>query len=176
MGESSQHPSRPHAADGPPHGRSKRFRQDSGPGGAGPCWPAWLLRRADQGAVAVLVLFALLGVIGWWVSQGGLHGRLVEFEQAKPQEAQFLVDVNTADWPELAQLPGIGETLARRIVAVRESSGPFRDFEDLRVRVRGIGPATLERIRPHLVPIPRTDGLAKKKGTGAYIEYFGDSG
>lgn len=124
--------------------------------------PAWLLRRTDQGAVAVLVLFGFLGVIGWWLAQGGLQGRLVEFDQAERQQARYLVDVNTAEWPELAQLPGIGETLARRIVETRQSGGPFRDFEDLRGRVRGIGPTTLERIRPYLVPIPPTEGLAER--------------
>jgi len=125
-------------------------------------WPAWLLRPADQAAVAVLVLFGLLAMIGWWIGQGGLSGRLVEVEQAKPQQAQYLVDVNSADWPELAQLPGIGEVLARRIVEERTAGGPFRDLDDLQERVRGIGPATLERLRPFVAPLPPTTGLAEK--------------
>lgn len=55
-------------------------------------------------------------------------------------------------------LPGLGETLAKRIVASRESEGPFRDHDDLR-RVRGIGPRTLERIRPYLLPIPEIESV-----------------
>ncbi len=31
----------------------------------------WLLRRADQATVAVLVLVAVVATVGWWVSQGG---------------------------------------------------------------------------------------------------------
>ena len=85
--------------------------------------PAWLLRRADQAAVAVLLLAGLAASAGWWIAQGGLQGRLIEIERARPQTAQFKVDLNSADWPELVQLPGIGETLARRIVESRRAEG-----------------------------------------------------
>jgi competence protein ComEA len=53
----------------------------------------------------------------------------------------------------MVQLPGLGETLARRIITDRQQRGPFRDIDDLD-RVDGIGLRTLERIRPYLVPIP----------------------
>lgn len=61
--------------------------------------------------------------------------------------APALVDVNRATARELEVLPGIGPALAGRIVASREEEGPFRTVEDLQ-RVRGIGPATVERLRP----------------------------
>jgi len=112
----------------------------------------WLLRRADQAAVAVLVLLGLAATVAWWVRYGGLRGRMVELEGAEPQVARFEVDINSADWPELVQLPAIGKTLARRIVESRQKDGPFLDHKDLR-RVRGIGPKTLETIRPYLRPI-----------------------
>jgi competence protein ComEA len=120
--------------------------------------PAWLLRRADQALVAALVLTGLGATIGWWASRGGLQGRLIEVERAEPQTARFQVDVNRADWPELAQLPGIGETLAQRIVESRRREGPFADHDDLR-RVRGIGPKTLDAMRPYLLPTPDGDNL-----------------
>jgi competence protein ComEA len=111
----------------------------------------WLLRRTDQTAVAALVVGALAAMVGWWFSNGG--GRLIEVERAEPLTARFEVDVNAADWPEFMQLPGIGEKLAHRIVDTRKASGPFVDADDLR-RVRGIGPKTLEQIRPYLRPMP----------------------
>lgn len=120
---------------------------------------AWLLRRADQAAVAAMVLFGLTATAAWWLSQGGWQGRLVEVDRAEPKTARYLVDVNTAAWPELAQLPDLGETLARRIVQSRRRDGPFLDHDDLR-RVRGIGPKTLERIRPYLLPMPSRKALA----------------
>ncbi len=121
--------------------------------------PHWLLRRADQAAVGGLVLVALTAMFSWWASQGGWRGRLIELERAEPQTAQFQVDINTAEWTELQELPGIGETLARRIVDSRQEDGPFLDHDDLR-RVRGIGRAKLEQIRPYLRPMPPGGNLA----------------
>jgi len=103
--------------------------------------------------VAALVVLGLVSTVGWWISQGGISGSLIELESAEPQIAAFEVDLNQADWPELAQLPSIGPTLARRIVESREADGPFLEIDDLR-RVRGIGPKTLDTIRPFLQPMP----------------------
>lgn len=60
-----------------------------------------------------------------------------------------VLELNTADAAALAGLPGIGPVLAARIVAYRDSAGPFPDVDALQ-GVKGIGPATLERLRPRL--------------------------
>jgi competence ComEA-like helix-hairpin-helix protein len=59
------------------------------------------------------------------------------------------VDVNAAGPDELALLPRVGPSLAAAIVADRDARGPFRAIADLD-RVRGIGPATLDGLRPHV--------------------------
>ncbi len=56
------------------------------------------------------------------------------------------IDVNHADTAELQKLPGVGPVMASRIISEREKS-PFRNADDLR-RVGGIGPKTLEKLRP----------------------------
>ena len=61
--------------------------------------------------------------------------------------AQRLVDLNRATPEELALLPGIGPAIAGRIVSERSERGPFASVDELR-RVKGIGAATLERVRP----------------------------
>ena len=121
--------------------------------------PSYLLRRADQAVVAGLVLLGLASMGAWWVAHGGCRGRLVEIERAEPLTAEFQVDLNEADWPELVQLPGIGEVLARRIVESRRRDGRFLDHDDLQ-RVRGIGPRTLDRVRPFLTPMPEHEAVA----------------
>lgn len=123
--------------------------------------PHWLLRRTDQAAVAALVVFAMTATVGWWAIHGGGRGNLIEIDRAEPLAAQFEVDVNAADWPELMQLPGIGQTLAHRIVETRQTTGPFLDNDDLR-RVHGIGPKTLEQIRPYLRPMPSHGNVVRQ--------------
>ena len=59
------------------------------------------------------------------------------------------LDVNGASAACLALVPGLSPAVARALVADRERRGPFANLEALR-RVRGVGPATLQRARPHL--------------------------
>ncbi|MCG2786331.1 MAG: ComEA family DNA-binding protein [Anaerolineae bacterium] len=56
------------------------------------------------------------------------------------------VNINTADLTLLDTLPGIGPTTAQRIIDYREANGPFQIVDDL-LKVPGIGPATLDRLR-----------------------------
>ena len=57
------------------------------------------------------------------------------------------VDLDRATAAEIEALPRIGPALARRIVANREASGPFRSLDNLR-RVKGLGPATIALLKP----------------------------
>ena len=56
------------------------------------------------------------------------------------------VNINTATAAELESLPGIGPTYTQRIIAYRESEGPFAEPSQI-MEVRGIGPACYERIK-----------------------------
>ncbi len=57
------------------------------------------------------------------------------------------IDVNTANEDDLVRLPGIGPVRAREIVRLREERGGFTSLDDL-LDVKGIGPKTLEALRP----------------------------
>jgi competence protein ComEA len=59
--------------------------------------------------------------------------------------AGFTVELNTAPRSELMRLPGIGETLANRIIEKR----PYARLTDL-LEVEGIGPATYRKLKPLL--------------------------
>jgi competence protein ComEA len=64
-----------------------------------------------------------------------------------PPALQGPLELNHADVAALEALPRIGPSLARRIVEDRERNGPFHAVEELE-RVHGIGPATVETLRP----------------------------
>lgn len=59
------------------------------------------------------------------------------------------IDINTADTVALETIPGIGPVLAGAIVSYRDDNGPFPSVDAL-LEVSGIGPATLESVRPYV--------------------------
>lgn len=59
------------------------------------------------------------------------------------------IDLNTCERIDLEQLPSVGPKLAHAIHEHRKTRGPFQSIEDLR-DVHGIGPNTLDKIRPFL--------------------------
>ena len=69
--------------------------------------------------------------------------------RSHPLEPGERIDPNLATVQELDRLPGVGAVAARAIVAERERIGPLRDAGDLS-RVRGIGPATVAKLEPHI--------------------------
>ena len=60
-----------------------------------------------------------------------------------------LVNVNTASESELESLSGVGPVLANAIIQYRTQHGPFHSVDDL-LDVSGIGPSTLEELRPQV--------------------------
>ena len=71
------------------------------------------------------------------------------FGAEEARQLQGVVNVNTASLEELQLLPGVGEARARAIVDLRKQRGGLKSLEDLR-SVKGIGEASLERLRPHV--------------------------
>lgn len=63
-----------------------------------------------------------------------------------PSAAGTLININTASAAELETLPGIGPSLAQRIVAYRQEHGPFRTIEDIK-NVSGIGEGRFAQIK-----------------------------
>jgi len=60
------------------------------------------------------------------------------------------ININTADTKELEKLPRIGPATAKKILDLRKEKGRFNKAEDL-LEVKGIGPKTLEKIRPFII-------------------------
>ena len=57
-----------------------------------------------------------------------------------------LININTATLEELDGLPGIGPTIAQRIIDYRSENGPFTTIEEI-MDVSGVGTATFDEIK-----------------------------
>jgi competence ComEA-like helix-hairpin-helix protein len=64
----------------------------------------------------------------------------------KAKSPQDSLDLNTATEKELQSIRGVGPVIAKRIIAGR----PYKIVGDL-LKVKGIGPKKLEKIRPYVV-------------------------
>lgn len=92
-----------------------------------------------------------------WGLQPEKAAQLIPFVMLPEQEKKMLpakkqvavIDVNTADLKDWESLPGIGETLAGRIIKFRNQSAGFARLEELE-NVFGLSDSTLLLIRPYL--------------------------
>lgn len=62
------------------------------------------------------------------------------------KQAGNKVNINTADKTELDKLPGIGPTLAQRILDYREENGPFKNINDLK-KVKGMSQSRFDKLK-----------------------------
>ncbi len=107
-----------------------------------------LIERSEQVALLVLALAVVAGVAWRAVSYWRLGAEPLEPVPEAPPT--YRVNVNAADWVTLALVPGLGETLARRIVAERDRRGGRFDSLDDLLAVKGIGEIRLGRLRRYL--------------------------
>ena len=110
------------------------------------------LTQQERMTLAVLAMAGLagLGLIAWQQQRPPLMIRGEPSTEALTWDAQLAaarqIDINTASRAQLERLPGIGPTLAAKIVEDRQAHGPFSRPEDL-ARVKGIGPKTYETLQ-----------------------------
>lgn len=117
---------------------------------------------AKWGAVAVLGIVAIVAVV-WVILSNRTRPAIVPAppsasanETPAPtahtppaQTGGSLLDINTATAAQLEHLPGIGPAIAARIIADRTKHGKYTSVDQLD-RVEGIGPKTLDKLRPYL--------------------------
>ena len=92
--------------------------------------------------VLLLTLAALVATVA-------ATGTAAAAPKADPATPTVSVDLNSASVAELQAVRGIGQSLAKRIVAFRDEHGPFERVDDL-LKVRGIGEKSLEKLRPYV--------------------------
>lgn len=68
-------------------------------------------------------------------------------ELPKGVESTGLIDVNSADKAVLETLPGVGPSMADKIIQHRTANGPMRSMNDLDA-ISGVGPAMMTKLAP----------------------------
>ncbi|XAL99215.1 helix-hairpin-helix domain-containing protein [Phycisphaeraceae bacterium D3-23] len=97
-----------------------------------------------QLAIAVFTLAMLLST----VLVGAV--RSTPIDQLEREPMSLLIEANHADVDTLCLLPEVGPSIARKLIAYRESQGPLRTPDDLEA-VSGIGPKKRAAIEPWVV-------------------------
>jgi competence protein ComEA len=120
---------------------------------------------ATQGERRALMFLAVVALLGAGTrairarrsptTDSGIDQQIAAVDSAGPRRKQFRqsgnrptrqpVDLDAASADEIERLPGIGPSLAKRIVADRTAHGPFGCLLALD-RVKGVGPGLLARL------------------------------
>jgi comEA protein len=77
------------------------------------------------------------------------ENRINTLVPAKPATHEN-ININTASAYELESLPGIGKTIAQRIIDYRTTHGFFTSHNDL-LKVKGLGEKKIERLKEKIV-------------------------
>ena len=107
------------------------------------------IREDDQLIVlGVLVCLSVCVLVWLWFFEFGKIN-VAKTADNPVRELRYQVDLNNAPKIELLQLPGVGATLAERIVEYREQVEPYQNIADLE-KVRGIGVKKRESATPYV--------------------------
>ena len=110
------------------------------------------LESIEQSALVAALLACAAIIVGYVSFSYNRHDSLINIDEMEYRSTRYAVDINTAEWPELANIPGVGPNLAKTIVEHRAEFGAFSTTDEFE-QVPGIGEATLADLRPYLLPI-----------------------
>lgn len=104
------------------------------------------LRRWQASQTVVLAGVVLLTIAAW---RAHFASHRTEGDEHDRAAVRLRIDLNAASVEELMLLPGIGPSLAQRIVDHRQARGPFESLESL-AEVHGIGPSKIRDAAAYL--------------------------
>ena len=110
---------------------------------------------SEKASIIISVIFIIAAVATVFITEIGSRNSRVCVNTARSEYAisnnhvassSELLNINKASAEELCSLPGIGDSIASKIIEYREKNGAFRDISDI-IDVSGIGFATFEKIK-----------------------------
>jgi len=93
------------------------------------------------------ILMVVLLILGVGIAAHAEQRASAQTASAAKASASGPLNLNTATVAQLEALPGIGKSVAERILEYREKSGGFKKVEDL-MNVRGIGEKSFLKLKP----------------------------
>jgi len=124
-----------------------------------------LFTRRDRIAIVCISVFILIGCgLRYYLNKSNEPDEITVIRNAvklppalksADKHSSLPVNINLAGEKELVTLQGIGPAKAALIIEYRKEHGPFEKTSDI-MKVRGIGPATFERIREYITAEEKT--------------------
>lgn len=114
-----------------------------------------ILRPHEQITMFFVLIVCACVLSGYFLNLYWMHDNVIDIDDAPFQHPAYVIDINQAEWPELANVPGLGESLAKAVIDYRMIHGDFESVEQLE-NVRGIGPSKLNSLRPYILTLANT--------------------
>ena len=113
--------------------------------------PLWIF-------IGITVIFVCI-LIGIFVGRrtAGAYIPVAEAQKAIAEDKAGFdgqIDINAATSAQLQLIPGIGPSIAQRIIDYRTENGNFTAIEDL-LKIKGIGTKTFEQMKPYIKVITK---------------------
>jgi competence protein ComEA len=109
----------------------------------------WGAKRRRRPSAGILGLMMMIGAMGGAIASPRATAADADVDAPVVVATEPPIDLNQADVDALCRLPGIGRKKAEAIVALRERR-PFTRVTQL-LQVKGIGPKTLQKLKPRIV-------------------------
>jgi len=109
--------------------------------------PQWILIGITAAFIFVLVgVFVGRNTAGAYIPVSDVK-ETVTAQNQSDRDSQ--IDINTASSEQLQLIPGIGATIAQRIIDYRTENGGFKSIEEI-MNVNGIGEKKFEQMKPYI--------------------------
>lgn len=110
------------------------------------------LEKAERLVISFLVIALLLGIAFRFYQKSNqtIEVKIRSFDYEGAGKEVRKININEADETVLTRLPGIGPSLAKRIVEYRSRNGYFRSPDEIK-KVKGIGDKMFNRIKDEIV-------------------------